>query len=259
MRNTINVSYETRGYHDFLSRYERKKTQKSVENFSDKVTEKKETNKNQEKVSEMWKVEIISTEEMTLEEYKQYVYHRISSLPMHPSNRNDFIAVQISDAGFLAMKEDPEYEKWVFDTLEKDFMCWDPWSGNSGKYVIHSFGASKEVYRAESWRMEEPNGRDRYNRKSEDSFWERRARRRKQLKKQYEKLLKKRLLEKKLYEKKVYERKLQQRRYESKVAKGKVEANQQSKEWYLKKQLQATISYEENSIIENPENTTFIG
>lgn len=259
MRNTMDVSYGTRVYRSSFydyDDYEKKKDQKSTEGFFHKVTEKKDEKKT---VSEELEVKVISPKEMTLEEYKQYIYRKISELPMHPSNRNDFIAVQISDAGFRVMKEDPEYEKWVLDTLQKDFLCYDPWSGSSGKYVIHSFGASKEAYHAESWRMDTQKERDRYNQKSKDSFWERRARRRKQLKKQYEKLLQKRLFEKKLYEKKVYERKLQARRYEASVAKSKIETKRQSQEWYQKKQLQATVLYEENSIVETSESMNIMG
>lgn len=116
------------------------------------------------------------------------------------------------------MKEDPDYEK----------------------YVIHTFGAAKEAYRGESFRMDCEKDRERYNRKAENSFWEQRAKRRKQLKKEYEKLLKKRLLEKKFYEKQIYEKKLQGKKYEAGVAQRKVEANQQSQEWYHKKQLLAS-------------------
>ena len=229
MRNTIIASYGTKSYQNFFNEYEKE-----------------------------LKIEEISPKEMTFEEYKKYIYQKISELPIHPSNRNDFIAVPISDAGFRAMKADPEYEKWVLDTLQRDFMCYDPW-GSSGKYVIHSFGASKEAYRGESWRMEEPDGKDRYNQKSKNSFWERKARRRKQLKEQYEKLLRKRLLEKKFYEKKIYERKLQQRKYETDVIENKITANQQSKEWYQKKQWKATTLYEESSIIEMPDTMNLMG
>lgn len=258
MRNTMDVSYKTRMVHDFFNQYEAKKSQTQTENFQDKVAEKREE---KEHVSQTLNVSVVSTKEMTLEEYKQYIYHKISELPMHPSNRNDFIAVQISDAGFRAMKEDPDYEKWVLDTLQKDFICYDPWSGRcGGKYVIHSFGATKEAYRGESWRMDCEKDKERYNRKAENSFWERRAKRRKQLKEEYEKLLKKRLLEKKLYEKHVYEKKLQQKKYEAGVAKSKAEANRQSREWYDKKQMQASSLYEENSIAEPMESgTNFMG
>lgn len=276
MRNTMDVSYRKRVYQDVLKEYEAKKSQKSTKNFSDKVSDaildkvsdtisdtnsKKGTEKREEQELE-WKslkVENVSVKDMTLEEYKQYIYYKISQLPMHPANWNDFVAVQITDAGFRAMQADPEYEKWVLDTLQNGFLRYDPWGGSSGKYVIYSFGASKEAYRVESWRMDGQNEWDRYNRKAENNFWERRAKRRKQRKEEYEKLLKKRLLDKKLYEKKVYEKKLQQKQYEEGVAKSKVEAKRQSEEWYHNKQVQALAFYEKNVIMETVEGTNFIG
>ena len=191
MRNTMDVSYQTRMNRDIFHSY---KTQKSQEQAKDFQEPKIEKSQEKEQTNQIFQVSVVSTKDMTLEEYKQYIYGKISQLPMHPSNRNDFIAVQISDAGFRAMQADPEYEKWVLDTLQNDFMCYDPFSGvHGGKCVIHSFGASKEAYHAESWRMDKPSQEERYNKKAENSFWERRAKRRKQLKEEYEILLKKRL------------------------------------------------------------------
>ena len=139
-------------------------------------------------------------------------------------------------------------------------MCYDPFSGvHGGKCVIHSFGASKEAYHAESWRMDKPSQEERYNKKAENSFWERRAKRRKQLKEEYERLLKKRLFEKKLYEKRVYEKKLQQKKYEAKVAKGKAEQKQQMQEWNQNTRRQALDIYEESSVVEDMEFIDFMG
>lgn len=66
-------------------------------------------------------------------------------------------------------------------------------------------------------------------------------------------------MEKKFYEKKIYERKLQQRKYETDVIENKITANQQSKEWYQKKQWKATTLYEESSIIEMPDTMNLMG
>lgn len=118
------------------------------------------------------------TKNMTMDEYKQYIYDSISRLPVHESNMQDITTVNISDAGFHAMKEDPAYEAWVLDTLKVNFMCRDPWSGIcQGKYNVFSFGASKEDCRMESWRM--GSGKDDWKPlgDKEEGFWERRAQR----------------------------------------------------------------------------------
>ena len=86
-------------------------------------------------------------------EYKLYLYEKISALPVHPWNLQDYVAVFISDDGLEAMKNDPEYEAWVLDCLRKNFQACDPWGARcGGKFVIFHFGATKEECRVESWR-----------------------------------------------------------------------------------------------------------
>lgn len=121
-----------------------------------------------------------STADLSLAEYKQYVYQKISRIPMHPSQAMRSVAIFISDAGFEAMRRDPAYEKWVFDTLKYDFAYYDPWSEVCGEsFTIHRFGATKEEYRADSWYTGYQKGRGRaiYEKEAEESFWEKRAKR----------------------------------------------------------------------------------
>lgn len=72
-------------------------------------------------------VNTVSTKDMTMEEYKQYIYGKILQITMNPSNMhgsisiNDSISFNISEAGFETMKNDSEYEKWVLDDLQKKF------------------------------------------------------------------------------------------------------------------------------------------
>lgn len=126
--------------------------------------------------------ESLSPENMTLEEYKQYIYRKISALPVHPSNQYDSVSVQISDEGFEAMQKDPEYEKWVLDTLRRNFAFYNPWSGIcGGNYVMHRFGATKEEYRGDSFAKGVQGGKKgSILEEDEETFWERRARRNKE-------------------------------------------------------------------------------
>ncbi|MCM1234666.1 MAG: hypothetical protein NC489_31575 [Ruminococcus flavefaciens] len=120
---------------------------------------------------------------MTMEQYKQYIYQKISALPTSPTQKWDAVSVNISEEGFEAMKADPAYEKWVLDTLRSDFSYHNPWSAYAGgSYRIHYFGATKEEYRGESFSMGFRNGgkhTDSSKKKSQKSFWEKRAERHK--------------------------------------------------------------------------------
>lgn len=89
-----------------------------------------------------------STADMTMEEYKQYIYDKIIRMPVNYSQIQDAVSIMISDKGFEAMKADPEYEKWVLDTIRRDLAAYYPW-GTVGEstYRSHYFGATKKEYR----------------------------------------------------------------------------------------------------------------
>lgn len=183
MNNTMNFSYMTRVCHDILKTCQAQNSRKTAAtDFHDTLLEK---SMESEGVSGTIK------SEMSMEEYKLYIYDKIAALPMDSSNMQDSISVHITDEGFEAMKNDPEYEKWVLDSLRSNFQCNDPWSGVcGGKFSVFYFGATKEESRAESWRMgfRNGNGQKLFNEKSKDSFWERRKRRRKELLEQLKEL-----------------------------------------------------------------------
>lgn len=121
--------------------------------------------------------------DMSLEAYKQYIGDKISRLPMSASSQMQSISVQITDEGFEAMKNDPEYEAWVLDTLAQNFRFQNPWTAMcGGGYVVHHFGATKEQYHGESWYPGYMGGQGAalYDKKSEGGFWERRMERHKE-------------------------------------------------------------------------------
>ncbi len=93
-------------------------------------------------------VKIFNTADMTMDEYKRYIYEQILRMPVNRSQMQDAVSVSISEEGFAAMKEDPEYEKWVLDTLRRDLATYYPW-GTMGEstYRSHHFGATKDEYR----------------------------------------------------------------------------------------------------------------
>lgn len=121
-------------------------------------------------------------DDLSLEAYKQSIWEKISLLPMSASSQMQSISVQISDAGFEAMRSDPDYEAWVLDTLARDFRFQNPWTAScGGGYVVHHFGATKEAYRGESWYPGYMGGQGAslFAEKSKESFWEQRMERHK--------------------------------------------------------------------------------
>lgn len=192
--NTIHVNYMTKAYHNFLKSYGAGQPQAGEVAFAEKIAQKTL------EAQQTGKLEI-TPKEMDLEEYKQYIHDKISNIPISPSQMGASFSVHISDAGFEAMKADPEYEKWVLDTLKYDFGFQDPWAGIcGGRFSIHNFGASKEEYSGQSWSAgyQNGNGKSLFHQKAEDSFWERRMQRSEQLQEQFEKLQVKRMLDKRM-------------------------------------------------------------
>ena len=138
---------------------------------------------------------------MSLDEYKQYIYEKISRIPMHPSQMMRSVCVHISDAGFEAMKKDPEYERWVLDVLRKDFSYQDPWADVAGEsFAVHRFGATRQEYRGDSWYLGFRGGRGGilYDEEAEESFWEKRCKRFKKYMKQCQEAAKEKQIQKRV-------------------------------------------------------------
>lgn len=189
MNTTFDAGYRTRAVRTFLKVSDVKSSQNPDPAFIRKMAE---ISAKSREASETGGAVSICTKDMGMDEYKEYIYDRISQLPMHPTNMQDYVAVQISDAGLEAMKNDPEYEQWVLDSIRSNFSARDPWSGMcGGKYVVLYFGDTKEQSRGESWRGGYLNGSGNklFNQKSKNSFWEKRMQRTKELQEQYEEML----------------------------------------------------------------------
>lgn len=233
MSNTIHVDYLTRTYHNVLKTYEAENKAKPESSFVRTVLEKSMEG---EAVSQPGASTDVTTKDMTMEEYKQYIYDEISEMYVHPSQSYHTVSIHITDAGFEAMKNDPEYEKWVLDTIRGNFSFYNPWRPLcGGTYSVEYFGATKKEYRGYSWSKNTQDSRKAYRSKAEDTFWERRKKRKKQLKKQYEEWLDKKALEK---------RRLQEEFLEA-TAIEKREKEQLMQPWNAKTQMsRAAAAYE---------------
>ena len=62
----------------------------------------------------------VSPKDMTLDEYKAYFDEKMNSLYTHPSQRGMNWTIDITDAAYKKMQEDPEYEKKILDALAKN-------------------------------------------------------------------------------------------------------------------------------------------
>lgn len=108
--------------------------------------------------------------EMTLDQYKKYIQDIISRMSVHPTQSGRTWLFDISDEGYEAMKNDPEYEKYILDTIRSTLSSFDS-SRSKGMSVYH-FGATKEEQRVENWN---PDTEDLFI--SDDSFgdwWDKR-------------------------------------------------------------------------------------
>lgn len=213
--NDFYTDYMTRTYGNRIRDIVSQERKDTAEDFLDEVIEKL---KCADRTQDAGKAGMANVKEMTPEQYKQYIYDKISQIPIHPSQRLNSIAVHISDSGFEAMQNDPEYEKWVLDTLAYNFGFHDPWANLcGGSYAVHTFGATKEDYHGEGWFKGYQNGRGQtlFDQKAKDSFWERRVRHKKLLKEQQERWQEKKWIEdkrlQKMYEQEMIFREIKER------------------------------------------------
>ena len=122
----------------------------------------------------------VSTKDMTLEEYKNYIHETISSFSLCPDKMGDYYSINISDDGFRAMQSDPEYEKWVLDDLKTAFATpMSGWARSIGgtKYQVVHYGATKEECHSTSWWTGYQNGTGGkvWETQSKESFWTKRG------------------------------------------------------------------------------------
>lgn len=242
MSNTINVNYMTKTYSSFLRNYEAKNvSQTKTTSFSDKVAEKSMESQN---VLQTRNTGAVSTKDMTMEEYKTYIHDKISQIPMHPSRMHESISINISEAGFEAMKNDPEYEEWVLNDLRTGWAQPDRWSGVcGGAYSTIYYGATKEECHAEMWSAGYQNGSGKslFDSKAKDSFWERRVEQKKRIEEQV----------KEQQEKKTLAKKLAQEQYIAELLTKKANNSQLLLSWNNERLLsKASNAYETNVMTE---------
>ena len=171
----------------------------------------------------MW--EATSPGGMTMEEYKRYISQQIRQIPIHPSRRQENISVVISEEGYAAMKNDPEYEAWVLENLRAFYSRPGGYFGSADKVYTNIYiGGTKEESYAQTWRIPARNYRDR----AEERRREARIR--------LEKRLKKKRLQKQLVEL-AYQRQERQRKLVKKLIEHRMEIEQENRRRFKKTEI----------------------
>ncbi len=159
-----------------------------------------DNNKNSKNVNSTEKFELEKTsgtqelseaEEMEL--FKKEFYEDISKLTIHRTLNN--VAINISEAGFKAMKDDPEYREKILSLLQRDL-------GSSlaprNCSAVFTVGATLSEYRGDSW----PVGYDsEFHARSRNSFYKKTSEKKDRQKELMEKYLKNRAQVKKQQQK----------------------------------------------------------
>lgn len=244
MSNTINVNYMTRAYNQYQQKNAAKDQEKEDTRFADSVREKSEASGS---IVGNSKIGSVSAKDMTMVEYKQYIYNKISQIPMHPTRAGESISVTISEAGFEAMKNDPEYEAWVLNDLQVGWSQPDKWSGIcGGAFSTIYYGASKEDVMLRCGVLVITMGMvGRFLMISQKQFWERRIENKKRIENQVKKQQEKKRIQKKQAERTAYEEYAQNKRLSAQDARTRLVAESSSSAKTVTIS-QAVASYEAN-------------
>ena len=173
MSNTIQPNYVTQTYSTPAKARATKQAGTQANSFLDmaaqasrETTDVLEINSTE---STQQKMELSEAEDMQL--FKKEFYEDLSKIVCNPTVSN--ATINISDAAFQAMKDDPEYRAQVLSLLQRDLgASFAPRNCS----ILITVGTDLNQYRADSW----PVGNDsEFHSRSKDSFWEQRMERHK--------------------------------------------------------------------------------
>ena len=180
--------------------------------------------------------ELSEAEEMEI--FKKEFYEDLSKITNHRTVSN--AAVNISEAAFKAMKDDPQYREKILSLIQRD---WGDSYAPRNCSVLITVGATLNEYRGDSW----PVGYDsEFSVRSQNSFYKRTS---------DKKDSQKELLEEYL-EKRAQVKKQQQEMLNEKIAKQEQERNRLLQSWNNERLLsKASNAYEANVMTETVTDT----
>ena len=168
-----------------------------------------------------------------MEQFKKEFYEDLSKVTNHRTVSN--AAVNISEAAFRAMKENPQYKEKVLSLIQRD---WGDSYAPRNCSVLITVGATLNEYRADSW----PVGYDsEFDVRSQNSFYKRTSEKKDKQKELLEEYL----------EKRAQAKRQQQELLDEKAAKAEQERSRLEKAWAGSRQMAAASSaYESNVMME---------
>ena len=168
-----------------------------------------------------------------MEQFKKEFYEDLSKVTNHRTVSN--AAVNISEAAFKAMKEDPQYREKVLSLIQRD---WGDSYAPRNCSVLITVGATLNEYRADSW----PVGYDsEFDVRSQNSFYKRTSEKKDKQKELLEEYL----------EKRAQAKRQQQELLDERAAKAEQERSRLEKAWAGSRQMAAASSaYESNVMME---------
>ncbi len=150
-------------------------------------------------------VENVSTQDMTMEEYKRFINDLLDSIPFDSTRKYDKEIITITEKGWEQMKNDADYEAWVLGYTVENRSVRNPFfglPGASGSFYVEKFGASIEEHLGQSvGSTEQAKSTKRF--RNEKSWWDKRHERMEELlKEEVQRKLKKARAKKKLEQQK---------------------------------------------------------
>ena len=173
--------------------------------------------------------ELSEAEEMEL--FKKEFYEDLSKVTNHRTVSN--AAVNISEAAFKAMKEDPQYREKILSLIQRD---WGDSYAPRNCSVLITVGATLNEYRADSW----PVGYDsEFDVRSQNSFYKRTSEKKDRQKELLEEYL----------EKRAQAKRQQQELLDEKIAKAEQERSRLAKAWAGDRQMAAASNTYESNVM----------
>ena len=168
---------------DYEARVNRKTTQSTVDDYIKKhPNEKAQIDRLLNpglKVMEKYGRSDAEVEEMSMDEYKRYIYGILDKIPYDSSQLRDTQFIDITEKGWEQMKNDPKYEAWVVGYFKVDRSVKNPFANYPGvEPRIHTehFGATIEEHIGQSY----PQSMSKGTEKDSEDWWKKRQERYKQ-------------------------------------------------------------------------------
>lgn len=217
-------------YYETAKSYMGLRKEEKQAGFAEKVTDKSQ----------------VSSEDMTLEEYKEYFNEKMNSLYTHPSQRNRNDIIDITDAAYKRMQTDPEYEKKILDVLAKNKAV------NFGNYIpqisyMHIDDTYEKCYGYTQGMKENDGYSGSSSAKGTDAGRQKKARQKELL----EEYLEKRAQMKEFQQEALEEKIAKQEMLNKKIAKMELERSRQTQSWNSERQMaKASNAYDANIMME---------